>query len=106
MSSQKLIDLLQDKINLYSEEVKTTSKNIKNEEITKNNIILAKETRNKLLSESDKYLLSDFPISEENLALVKDYRTCLRDYFGLDEVINYSYPDNFLPDLPKLNLVK
>ena len=39
-----------------------------------------REERNKLLSDSDKYVLSDFPITPEKLIIVKQYRQDLRDY--------------------------
>lgn len=35
--------------------------------------------RDNLLAGTDKYLLADYPISEDNLAQVKAYRTALRD---------------------------
>ena len=42
--------------------------------------------RNRLLYESDKYMLPDFPITEENLIKVKAYRQSLRDFFQTDEI--------------------
>jgi len=45
--------------------------------------------RNQLLLSTDKYLLSDFPISNDNLCIIKQYRVDLRNY------INNNY-DNFL----------
>jgi hypothetical protein len=47
------------------------------EEMKKVNLIF---TRNRLLAESDKYMLSDFPITPENLELIKQYRQELRDF--------------------------
>ena len=38
------------------------------------NLILIRNIRNQLLADSDKYLLLDYPISSNNLILVKDYR--------------------------------
>lgn len=35
-------------------------------------------SRDARLAATDKYLLADYPISEDNLALVKEYRTALR----------------------------
>lgn len=53
--------------------------------------------RNLLLLSTDKYLLSDYPITNEELLIIKQYRTDLRNY------INNNY-DNFLTykfyDLP------
>lgn len=48
----------------------------------KNNEILAeniRRKRNKLLKDSDKYMLADFPISEEQRTKVLEYRQALRD---------------------------
>ena len=42
--------------------------------------------RNKLLNESDKYLLSDYPITSNNLVLIKDHREELRNYMNLPEI--------------------
>jgi len=39
--------------------------------------------RNKLLSESDKYIMSDYPITSNNLILIKQYRQDLRDYMEM-----------------------
>ena len=65
-------------------------------------IFIKREERNKLLNESDKFMLPDYPITSNNLILIKDYRQQLRDYMDLPDVINYDYSCNIpLPDLPK-----
>ena len=48
--------------------------------------------RNILLNETDKYLLPDYPITPENLEIVKIYRQALRD------ITNNNY---ILPDKPE-----
>jgi hypothetical protein len=65
------------------------------------------EKRNELLTESDKYMLVDFPINESNKDNILTYRQELRDYPAL------SFFNNFNGDygegerlLPKLTLVK
>jgi len=65
------------------------------------------EKRNELLTESDKYMLVDFPINERNKENILIYRQELRDYPAL------SFFNNFNGDygegerlLPKLTLVK
>ena len=40
---------------------------------------IVRARRNSLIEETDFLLMSDYPISEENLALVKAYRQALRD---------------------------
>ena len=54
-----------------------------------NNKIALKNKRNKILGETDKYLLSDFPITPEQLIIVKEYRQLLRDFTNN----NYILPD-------------
>jgi len=48
--------------------------------INNTNIYNLRNQRNQLLQETDKYLLPDFPITEENLILIKDYRDKLRNF--------------------------
>lgn len=54
--------------------------------------------RNLLLTETDYLLMSDYPISEEYLKKVKEYRQQLRDITEQDE-----FPKNVaFPDFPKI----
>ena len=69
------------------------------------NLILIRNTRNQLLAESDKYLLLDYPISSNNLILVKDYRQKLRDYMDLDQIINYN-SNISIPDFPTFPILE
>jgi hypothetical protein len=65
-------------------------------------ILYAKNERNKLLQESDKYVLIDYPITSQNLILIKEYRQNLRDYFQLPDVVSFINDANIkLPDLPQ-----
>ena len=57
------------------------------------NYTLLKNTRNLILAETDKYLLPDYPITSEQLEIVKNYRKALRDFTNND----YIMPDK--PDL-------
>ena len=52
---------------------------------------LLKHQRNLILTETDKYLLSDFPITPEQLIIVKEYRQLLR---------NFTQNGYILPDKP------
>ena len=54
-----------------------------------NNKISSKNKRNKILGETDKYLLPDFPITPEQLIIVKEYRQLLRNF----TLNNYILPD-------------
>lgn len=78
-----------------------------NPDITEVYLNMRKEERNKLLADSDKYLLLDYPISSNNLILVKDYRQKLRDYMDLPEVKNYNYASTTpIPDFPTFPILE
>ena len=51
------------------------------------NYTLLKNTRNLILGETDKYLLPDFPITPEQLEIVKEYRQKLRDFTNNDYIM-------------------
>ena len=51
------------------------------------NLILLRSTRDQLLTQTDKYLLPDFPITPENLILIKEYRQQLRDFSNNNFII-------------------
>ena len=66
-------------------------------------LMFQRQNRNQLLSASDKYVLPDYPIVSSNLETVKVYRQQLRDYMGLEQVINYNSSSNIpLPPFPQL----
>ena len=78
-----------------------------NPDITEVYLNMRKEQRNQLLADSDKYLLLDFPISSNNLILVKDYRQKLRDYMDIPEVKNYNYASTTpIPDFPTFPILE
>jgi hypothetical protein len=63
--------------------------------------------RNKLLDDSDKYLLPDYPITSNNLELVKQYRQQLRDYMDLEGVKNYNFNSiDPIPDFPQFPILE
>ena len=51
------------------------------------NYTLLRNTRNLILGETDKYLLPDFPITPEQLEIVKEYRQDLRDFTNNDYIM-------------------
>ena len=53
------------------------------------NKISLKNKRYLILNETDKYMLSDYPITPENLEIIKTYRQQLRDFTNN----NYIMPD-------------
>jgi len=55
------------------------------------NIVLIRNLRDRLLEKSDKYLLSDYPITSNNLILIKQYRQELRNYMTSN--ITFPFPD-------------
>ena len=64
------------------------------------NICFKRANRDQLLKESDKYLMSDYPISSSNLELVKQYRQKLRDYMNIPEIVNYN-SNVPIPEMPQ-----
>ena len=46
-----------------------------------------KDKRNLILQETDKYLLPDYPITTEQLTIVKNYRQILRDFTSNDYIL-------------------
>lgn len=48
-----------------------------------------KNKRNLILNETDKYLMPDYPLTPEQLIIIKDYRQKLRDF----TLNNYILPD-------------
>jgi hypothetical protein len=51
------------------------------------NYTLLRNTRNLILGETDKYLLPDFPITPEQVEIVKQYRQALRDFTNNDYIM-------------------
>jgi hypothetical protein len=51
------------------------------------NKMMMKHKRNGILNETDKYMLSDFPITPEQLEIVKQYRQALRDFTNNDYIM-------------------
>lgn len=56
-------------------------------------LIALKNSRNSLLQLTDKYLLLDYPITPENLEIIKNYRQYLRDFINInnDNILNGGY---------------
>ena len=59
-----------------------------NDYITNNAHFLkrARNIRNELLNKTDKYILSDYPISLEHQMIIKTYRQDLRDFINENEI--------------------
>jgi hypothetical protein len=51
------------------------------------NKMMLKHKRNGILNETDKYMLSDFPITPDQLELVKQYRQELRNFTNNDWIM-------------------
>ena len=65
-------------------------------------ITLAKTKRNQLLEKTDKYLLSDYPITPENLELIKSYRQMLRNFINTNKDLILSGEKIEIPEIPKI----
>jgi len=61
------------------------------------NTVLLRQQRDELLKATDKYMLPDYPITPEQLVLIKEYRQQLRDYMELINDIT-SIPE--MPQFP------
>ena len=80
--------------------------NIKNDKLS-----TLKFQRNQLLRDSDIYMISDFPITDYQRKLIKEYRQQLRDYFQLPAVRDWVFTlENqdppVLPVFPDLNQIE
>ena len=65
--------------------------------------ILARNTRNGILQLTDKYLLPDYPITPENLEIIKLYRQMLRDIINVnkDAILSSGFELD-LPSIPEV----
>ncbi len=61
--------------------------NLQEEYTLLSNKMMLKHKRNGILNETDKYMLSDFPITPEQLEIVKQYRQALRDFTNNDWIM-------------------
>jgi hypothetical protein len=68
------------------------------------NTVSLRHQRDELLKATDKYLLSDYPITDNDLILIKEYRQKLRDYMDSSEIVNYD-PKTPIPDFPLFPLL-
>ena len=55
-----------------------------------------RELRDEMLSKTDKYMISDFPINEEKREEWKEYRQKLRDITLQDDFENCTLNQNFI----------
>lgn len=53
---------------------------------------MIRQKRNKLLAETDIYLISDYPITPDNLIKIKEYRQLLRDFMQQENIFNLELP--------------
>ena len=68
----------------------------------------ARNIRNELLNRTDRYILSDYPISDEQQMIIKNYRQELRDFINKfeDEILKgviVDFPKQ--PDFIDLNII-
>jgi len=63
-------------------------------------LYLLRTTRNANLNYTDKYLLSDYPITPENLELIKSYRQMLRDFINTNKDLILSGEKIEIPEIP------
>ena len=68
----------------------------------------ARNIRNELLNRTDRYVLSDYPISPEQLMEIKEYRQNLREFINENEIKilageKVEWPKQ--PDFIELNII-
>ncbi len=72
-------------------------------------LVFLRNTRNSLLQLTDKYLIPDYPITPENLEIIKAYRQELRDFINKNkEVILRSArqgQNGVIPEIPPIPLI-
>ena len=62
--------------------VKSRSPGESNDDPAYWHLVLIRNTRNSYLSLTDKYTLPDYPITQEKLEIIKNYRQYLRDFMN------------------------
>jgi hypothetical protein len=63
-------------------------------------LYLLRTTRNTYLNYTDKYLLSDNPITPENLEIIKSYRQMLREFININKDLILSGELIEIPEIP------
>jgi hypothetical protein len=61
-----------------------------------------RDKRNTYLNNTDKYLLSDYPITSENLEIIKSYRQMLRNFINTNKDLILSGEKIEIPEIPKI----
>lgn len=65
-------------------------------------LYLLRTTRNTYLNYTDKYLLSDHPITQENLEIIKAYRQMLREFINNNKDLILSGGTVEIPPIPEI----
>jgi hypothetical protein len=65
-------------------------------------LVYLRNTHNSLLQLTDKYLIPDYPITPENLEIIKLYRQELRDFINKNKegILN-----GVIPEIPPIPLI-
>ena len=58
--------------------------------------------RNSFLELTDKYMMPDYPITPENLEIIKTYRQMLREWININKDIIMSDEKIEIPTIPKI----
>ena len=72
-----------------------SSPSITNETDKSWDLVFLRNTRNSLLQLTDKYLIPDYPITPENLEIIKLYRQYLRNFININQeaILNGVIPE-------------
>ena len=94
-TSQSIIDTFSNKFDAAKQARETAEQTAQDNYI--NSWERVRAERNNLLKETDKYILSDFPISDSNKTSIETYRTSLRNItttYSDEEPRNITFADN------------
>jgi len=64
------------------------------------NLFQLRNIRNSYLHLSDRYLISDYPITPEKLEIIKTYRQMLREFININRILILSGGNIEIPPIP------
>lgn len=80
-------EVVEEEVNIQPEQKKVKSKSPSetNDDPAYWNLVFIRNTRNSYLNLTDKYLLPDYPITDENKEIIINYRQYLRDFMNINK---------------------
>ena len=81
--AEEIVEVNEAVVNIVSSSKSPDDGNINDPNIWK--LVLLRNTRNSYLQLTDKYLLPDFPITEEKRNIIMEYRQYLRNFININQ---------------------